>query len=114
MTSTIVKSLAVSRNGGNERPLFDLQRLKPATARPPGWGGHWHGGGWGGGGPGYWGAGLIGLGVGAAVGRCRGVRASGLDARLVHPIAPSATAASIRIPVTSPAMTASPISASRA
>ena len=37
MTSTIVKSLAVSRNGGNERPLFDLQRLKPATARggPP-------------------------------------------------------------------------------
>ena len=77
MTSTIVKSLAVSRNGGNERPLFDLQRLKPATARPPGWGGHWHGGGWGGGGPGYWGAGLIGLGVGAAVGRCRGVRDSG-------------------------------------
>jgi hypothetical protein len=66
MTSTIVKSLAVSRNGGNERPLFDLQRLKPATARAPGWGGHWHGGGWGGGGPGYWGAGLIGLGVGAA------------------------------------------------
>ena len=112
MTSTIVKSL--SRNGGNERPLFDLQRLKPATARPPGWGGHWHGGGWGGGGPGYWGAGLIGLGVGAAVGRCRGVRASGLDARLVHPIAPSATAASIRIPVTSQAMTASPISANRA
>ena len=47
--------------------------------------------GWGGGGPGYWGAGLIGLGVGVAVGRrrrqvpmgrCRGVRASGLDARL--------------------------------
>ncbi len=35
MTSTIVKSLAVSRNGGNERPLFDLQRLKPATARAP-------------------------------------------------------------------------------